>query len=149
MIFFLNFLFFSWIFSLYFKCYPLSWLPSAILPFHPCSPCLYEGAPPPIHPLLPPFHGISLHWVIESSQDEGPLFQLVPNKAILCYIWDWSHWWFIPWELWEAWLVDVVVLPMGLQTPSDPSVLFLTPSLGTLCSVQWLAASICLCIFYA
>ena len=33
---------------------------------------------------------------------------------------------------------------MGLQTPSIPSVLFLTPLLGTLCSVQLLAVSICL-----
>jgi hypothetical protein len=48
-----------------------------------------------------------------------------------------------------VWLVDVVVLPMGLQTPSAPSVLSLTPPLGTLCSVQWLAASISLYICQA
>jgi hypothetical protein len=42
------------------------------------------------------------------------------------------YWWFRPWELW---LVDIVVLPMGLQTPSTPSVLSLTPPLGT----KWLA----------
>ena len=45
-----------------------------------------------------------------------------------------------------VWLVDTVVLPMGLQTPSTPSVLSLTPLLGTPCSVQWLAVSIHLCI---
>jgi hypothetical protein len=56
-----------------------------------------------------------------------------------------THWWFSPWELWGTWLVDVV-LPMGLQTPSAPSVLSLTPPLGTPCSVQCLDASICLCI---
>ena len=55
-------------------------------------------------------------------------------------------WWFSPCELWGVWLVDIVVLPMGLQTPSAPSVLSLTPPLGTLCSVQWLAVSIHLCI---
>jgi hypothetical protein len=33
-----------------------------------------------------------------------------------------------------------------LQTPSAPSVLSLTSLLGTPCSVQWLAKSICLCI---
>jgi hypothetical protein len=54
--------------------------------------------------------------------------------------------WFSPWELWVVWLVDGVVLPMGLQTPSAPSVLSLTLPLGTLCSVQWLAASMCICI---
>ena len=43
-------------------------------------------------------------------------------------------------------MVDIVVLPMGLQTPSTPSVLSLTPLLGTLPSVQWLAVNIHLCI---
>jgi hypothetical protein len=38
---------------------------------------------------------------------------------------------------------------MGLQTLSIPSVLSLTPLLGTPHSVQWLAANICLCIFKA
>jgi hypothetical protein len=55
-------------------------------------------------------------------------------------------WWFSPWELWEVWLVDIVVLPMELQTLSAPSVLSLTPPLGFLCSVQWLAESIHTCI---
>jgi hypothetical protein len=39
-----------------------------------------------------------------------------------------------------------IVLPMGLQNPSAPLVLSLTPPLGTLCSVPWLAESIHLCI---
>jgi hypothetical protein len=51
-------------------------------------------------------------------------------------------WWFRPWK---TRLVDIVVLPMGLQTSSAPSVLSLTPPLGALWSVQWLAVSICLC----
>jgi hypothetical protein len=38
---------------------------------------------------------------------------------------------------------------MGLQTPLAPLILSLTPPLGTLCSVQWLAESICLCICQA
>ena len=52
-------------------------------------------------------------------------------------------WWFSPWELWKVWLVDIVVLPMGLQTPSASSVL--TPPLGFPCSVQWSAMSLCIC----
>ena len=36
----------------------------------------------------------------------------------------------------------IVVPPMGLQTPSAPWVLFLAPSLVTLCSIQWMAVSI-------
>jgi hypothetical protein len=43
-----------------------------------------------------------------------------------------------------VWLVDIL-LPMGFQTPSGPSVLSLTPPLGTPCSVQWLAMSIRIC----
>ena len=46
-------------------------------------------------------------------------------------------------------MVDIVVLPMGFQTLSAPSVLSLTPPLGALCSVQWLATSVHLCIYKA
>ena len=52
----------------------------------------------------------------------------------------------VPWELLGDWLVDIVVLPMGLQSPSTPLVLSLTPLLWTPCSVQWLVLSICPCI---
>ena len=55
-------------------------------------------------------------------------------------------WWFSSWELFGVWLVDIVVLPMGFQTLSVPSVLSLTPPLGNPSSIQWLAASIHLCI---
>ena len=55
-------------------------------------------------------------------------------------------WCFSPWELWVYWLVHIVVPPMGLQTPSALWVLSLPTSLGTLCSIQWLAVSIHLCI---
>jgi hypothetical protein len=55
-------------------------------------------------------------------------------------------WWFSPWELWGVRLVDIGVLPMGLQTPSAPSVLPLTPLLWSPFLVIWLAASIHICI---
>jgi hypothetical protein len=45
-------------------------------------------------------------------------------------------------------LVDIV-LCMELQSSSAPSVLRLTPPLGTPCSVQWLAMSICFCVCQA
>ena len=51
-------------------------------------------------------------------------------------------WWFSPRELWRYWSVHIFVPPMGLQTPSAPWVLSLAPSLGTLCSIQWMAVSI-------
>jgi hypothetical protein len=41
-----------------------------------------------------------------------------------------------------VWLVDIVVLPMGLQTPSGPLALPLTPPLGSPGSDRWLAVII-------
>jgi len=35
--------------------------------------------------------GISLHWGIELSQNQGPFLPLMPDKTILCYICSWSH----------------------------------------------------------
>jgi hypothetical protein len=37
----------------------------------------------------------------------------------------------VHWELWGILLVNIVVLPMGMQTPSPPSFLSLTPPLLT------------------
>ena len=75
----------------------------------------------------------------------------MPDKAILCYICSWSHVYslvdgLVPGCSGGVWLVDIVVLPVWLQTPSTPSDPSLTPLLGTLHSVQWLPANICLCI---
>jgi hypothetical protein len=58
-------------------------------------------------------------------------------------------WWFSPRELWGYWLVHIVVPPRGLQISSAPWVLSLVPSLGTLCSVQWMTVSIHFCISQA
>ena len=67
----------------------------------------------------------------------------MPDKVILCYICSWSHVYSLvcvsPWEFRAGvWLVDSVVLPMGLHTPSVPSVLSLTPFAQ---SNDWLRAS--------
>jgi hypothetical protein len=107
-----------------FEIFP-SWSPLS----HSSSPCS------PTYPLPPPYPGSPLHWGIAPSQDRGPLPPLMSGMAILCYICTWSHrsilvysgWWFSTWELWGVWLVDTVVLPMGLQTLSAPSVLSLIP----------------------
>ena len=129
-----------------FSPFPVSLPPGNILS-HPPSPCLYEGVPPLTHPLPPPCPRFPY-------TGAGPLFPLMPDKAILCYIYSWSHVnsfvdGFVLGSYWGVWLVDIVVLPMELQTPSAPSVLSLTPPLGTLCSVQWLAESIHFCICQA
>jgi hypothetical protein len=54
-------------------------------------------------------------------------------------------WWLRPWE---HWFIDII-LTMGLKPIQAPSVLSLIAPLGTQCSVQWLAASTCLCICQA
>jgi hypothetical protein len=109
---------------------------------------------------MPPHPGIPLHWDIKPAQDQGPLLPLIPDKTILSYICSWSHGSLHVYSLvgglapgssrrGEDWLVDIVILPVKLQTPSASSVLSLTSPLGTplgtLCSVQWLATSICTC----
>jgi hypothetical protein len=75
----------------------------------------------------------------------------VPDKAIInCYICSWSHVYsffhgLVPGSSGRSgWLILLFFL--WLQTPSPPSVLSLTPLLETLCSGQWLAVSIYLCI---
>jgi len=59
-------------------------------------------------PLMPDIHSL-LHMQLEPWVTPCILF----------------GWWFSPWKLWVVWLVDIVVLPTGLQTPSAPSVLSL------------------------
>jgi hypothetical protein len=88
------------------------------------------------------------HWGFTGPRASPPTDEW---QAILCYIYGWSlcilpcilfSCWFSLWELWGYWLVHIVFLPMGLQTPSAPWVLSLVPPMGTLCSVQWQAESI-------
>jgi hypothetical protein len=78
------FLFFLVILFIYFSNIPLPCFSCSNTLFHTPSPCFYEGAPPLLHPLLPPRPGIPLHCGIEPSQDQGPLLPLMPDKAILC-----------------------------------------------------------------
>jgi hypothetical protein len=148
MLFFSNY--FYWIFSLFTfqMLYPfLVSLPPRHTLSHPPSPCFYEGVPLPSYPLpLCPRFPYTVT-SIKPLLDQGPLLRLRHDKAILCYICSWSHVYSFDDGLVTGvfWLVDIV-LPMGLQTPSIPSVPSLTLLFETLCSVQWLAANICLCI---
>ena len=86
--------FLYWTFYLFtFQSLALPGFPSTNPLSQSTSPCFYEGAPPPTHP-LPPTHthpGIWLYWSIQPSHDQGPLLPLMPDKAILCYICCWSH----------------------------------------------------------
>jgi hypothetical protein len=67
-------------FYLHFKCY------------HPLLPpsCLHEGAPQPVHSLMPQWPRIPLSWVIMPPQDQGAPIPVMPDKANLCYISSWS-----------------------------------------------------------
>jgi hypothetical protein len=53
------------------------------------------------------------------------LEQCVPPS--LCVLFGW---WFSPWELWGVRLDDIVVLPMRLQTPSNPFSSYTNFSIG-------------------
>jgi hypothetical protein len=63
-----------------------------------------------------------------------------------CVFFDW---WFASKELWGYWLAHIVFPPMGLQTPPAPWVHSLAPSLGTLCSIQYMILSIHFCMCQA
>jgi hypothetical protein len=59
---------------------------------HPPFSCFYEVIPPPTHPPTPaslPSHSITLGH--RAFIDQGSLLPLMPNKAILYYIYGWSH----------------------------------------------------------
>jgi hypothetical protein len=112
-------------------------------------PCFYESVYPSTHLLLPPRPRFPLHWGIYQTfkgpmtsspidaWQGNPLLHMQLEPGIL------PAWWLTPWEIWGVWMVVIVVLPLGLQTPL---VLSLTPPLGTPHSVQGLAVSIHLCI---
>ena len=135
--------------------FPFPGLPFGNSLSYPPSPCFYEGAPWAACPLLSSLPGIPLHWDIEHPQTQGPLLPLMFNKAILCHICCWSHRSIHRYSLvggpvpgssrGSGWLI--LLLPLwGCNPPSAPSVPSPTPPLGTPSSVQWLTASICLCI---
>jgi hypothetical protein len=113
---------------------PFLGFPTANPLSHVPSPCFYEGSP------YPPWHSPTLGHLVFTGPRTSllPLMQTVTSSAtyatgamglvLPCVLFDW---WSSPWELCEVWLIDIVVLPMGLQTPSAPSVLSLTPPLGS------------------
>jgi hypothetical protein len=112
-----------------------------------------ECAPLSAHPLLLHWPVIPLCWDIKPPQEQGS----PSHWYILCYICSWSH---EPTHVYSlvgglvcgssgvgvGQLVDIVVLPMGLQSSLAPSVFLLILPLGSSDSVWWLALSICICI---
>jgi hypothetical protein len=150
---FVFFIFSYYIFSLF------TW--QMLSPFLVSPPkILYPITPPTA---LQPTHSHSWSWhspILEHRTFTGPRasppidgqlghplwhIQLGP-KVPLCVFFDW---WYSSKELWEYWLVHIVVPPMKLRIPSAPWVLSLAPSLGNLCSIQWVTVSIHFCICQA
>jgi hypothetical protein len=149
---FFKIIFIGYYLYLHSKCYPLS-------RYHPKTP--YPISPPPasirVFP-YPPTHSchLALKFLytgvsIEPSEDQGPLLPLMSDKAILCYMCSSSHvslhvYFLVGGLVLESYVgsgwFGIFVLPIGLNIPSATSVLSLTPSWGTPCSVQWLAESI-------
>lgn len=118
-------------------------------------PSFYEHAPIAICPLQLQRPDITLHWGNKPSQDQGLFLPLMLDYAILCHICGCSHGslhvyslvgGLVPASSGGVWMVDIVILPMVLQTPSVPSVFSLKPPLGSPRSVQWLTATILICI---
>jgi hypothetical protein len=92
--------------------------------------CLFEGAPPTIHTLLPQCPNIPLHWGIKPPQDQGPPLSLMSYKAILCYICSWSHGSLHVYSLvgglvsgssgGGVWLLDICCSSYGVAIPFSP-----------------------------
>jgi hypothetical protein len=68
------------------------------------------------------------------------------DKGTPCILFGWC---LSPWELLGVWYIDIVVLPMELQSPSAPIVLTPTAPLGSLRLLQRLAVSILIYIVQA
>jgi hypothetical protein len=120
------FFFIGYLIYLHFKCYPLSQFIPQKPPSHPPSSCFCDGVPPPTYPLLPPVPYTRASSLIDAQHSHPLLHIWLEPWVSPCVL---LGWWFRPWEVR---LVDTVVLPMGLQTPSAPLVLSLSPPLGTL-----------------
>jgi hypothetical protein len=135
-----------------FKCYPLSWF-SPLKPSYPiCTPLLTNL----LTPFSWPWNFPTLGNRAFTGPRDSPLIDVQQGYPMLdMQLEPWvppcvcTLWWFSLWELLGCWLVHIVVLPKEVQTPSALCILSLTPPLGTLCSIQWLAESIHIYIFQA
>ena len=77
------------------------------------------------HQLLPHLFSILLFWAIKPPEEQVAPLLLMPDKAGTDS-WIVFGWWLVPVSSEGVWLVDIVVLPMGLHSTSAPSVLPLT-----------------------
>ena len=106
---------------------------------------------PLVQTLLPQCPSIAQPWIIMPVQDQGHSLPLMPDKAFLYYVSSWNSGYPLMYYVLgglvhvsfvRLCLVDFVVLLMGLQAPSVPSVLVLTSESRSTCSFSCLAACI-------
>ena len=146
--------FFYWIFSLFtfqVLCTFLVPSPTKCLCHPPPPSSMRVFLYPPNHFHLPPsislqwdiywvFIGLrkdlSSHWCLTSPSSATYAAGAMCTPCLIVY----------SLEALGVWLVDIVLLPIGWQTPWTHSVLSLTPLLGTPCSHQSVAVSICPCM---
>jgi hypothetical protein len=141
---------------LHFKWYPcfqcMTPIPSAF-PFASLRMLLHPLTHSHLIALESPYNGTSsLHRTkgpppIDSRKGHPLLHMYLESMIPSCILFGW---WFSLRDLWMIQWVDIV-LPMGMQSPSAPSLLPLALPLGSLGSVQWLtvqwlAVSFCICI---
>jgi hypothetical protein len=138
-----DFLFFliGYFLYLHFKCYPLSWFSLQ----NPSTPSPLPLLTNPPTPTSWPWHSPTLELrAFTGPRASPPIDDRLGHLLLLMQLEPWVPpcmlfgWWFSPKELRGYWLVHIVVLPMGLQTPSAPWVLSLGTSLGdsVLCSME-------------
>jgi hypothetical protein len=72
-----------------------------------------------------PWHSPTLgHWAFTGPRTSPPIDDRLGHPLLHMQLEPWVPpcvifgWWFSSWELWEYWLVHIVVPPMRLQTPS-------------------------------
>jgi hypothetical protein len=126
-------IFFYWIFSVL----TFQMLFPILVPFpqnslsYPSSPsCFYEGVPHPPTPAFPPSNSATLgHRAFTGPRASPPIDSRQGHSLLHMQLEPWVPpcvllgWWFSPWEFCSVWLVDIIVLSMGLQIPSSLSVL--------------------------
>jgi hypothetical protein len=139
------------IFIGYFLYLHFKWAPPEPLSHFPL-PLPSKGCPPSTPASLFSHSPTLGHWAFPGSRASSPIDAWQGHPLLHMQLEPWVPpcvllgWWLSHrssgGEGWGGgvWLVDIVVLPTRLQTPSASMVLSLTPPLGTLCLVQWLAS---------
>jgi hypothetical protein len=126
---------------------PFPYFPSTNLQSHP--PASIRMLPLPLLPSTPSNFPTQGHWAILVPRASP----LMPDHAILCYIYSWSHGslhvyslvgGLVPGSSGEGWVLVGLYCcsSYGVANPFSSFSPFYNSSIGNPCSVQWLAASI-------